>query len=491
MKKHLTLSISLIAILTGCGVNQPKIPNINQYKNSDGYKSYLYDTIIKDNKYLVSIVAEKPKEYIVDYRTNDENVETRFSEDVYDILDNARTYCKNVGGNFIYGKQAKEILENFSPNPLNPFPYISTLNEIKKQERNQGLYEKFAKCEANNGEGFTINMLPNVSQAGRITFMKDTLISYSRYYIIKQDKPQKLGYVGSVIFKHKTPIEIFSVKSGKLETKRETHREKKDYFSKMYLYKLCVSHNGTAYITNKFTSNGKMNVNDYIFARTKYFANKYPDPNPSIFRSYPIFADNNEYLWCESPNKMYNLTLETKNEEVYLKQGVDKKLKNMPFGTYKIPNNDNKVKENHPSENIPSVVKGLAKYTLNTQSNIIKSVGQDNYQTSYNGIEPDGCYYASVIKSNPLSVKRIYNFKKCDNSIKYIGLTGVEGLTDEAKTQFKQNMNNFENNCKIKNYARMEANEFVMKCLKNPSSNNYEFIIMKDGKLINKTVQRR
>jgi len=28
-----------------------------------------------------------------------------------------------------------------------------------------------------------------------------------------------------------------------------------------------------------------------------------------------------------------------------------------------------------------------------------------------------------------------------------------------------------------------------MKCLKNPSSNNYEFIIMKDGKLINKTDQ--
>jgi hypothetical protein len=472
-----------VAFLTGCATSQPKIENIGKFTNGDGYKQYMSETLTQNKE--ISIIAEKPNEFIFEVRTENEDMSMRLGEDVYNVINNAREYCSNISGKLIYGDQSIKELRLLKADPMNVFSYMSMLNDMNSQ--GMGIYDGFLKCDAPNLKGFKIDyMISNVEVYGRIsTFIKPPthLRTYSRYYHVIQDKPQSLGYVGTDL-KGKKPEQVFEKLNGKLATTKN----KRDYLEKMDAYKICVANGGTAYVSNFLTSNGKMNINDYIFARTEYLHKTYPAP--STFSIFPIFMENKEYIWCESPNKTYELTIETNNKTIFIKQGVSEELKNMPTGAFKVPEDkdEKSVKEiAYKKAEVPSVIKGLANYTLSTKSDTIKSVGQISYKTSYNGMEPDGCEYASVTKDGSFD-SQTYNFKKCGNSIVSLGQTGVETLTDEAKEQFERNMDQFENTCQLQNYARIEANEFVMKCFKNPVSNNYKIIIMKDGKVIKQMV---
>ncbi|WOE70481.1 hypothetical protein RZR97_02660 [Hydrogenimonas thermophila] len=477
MKYNFPIAITTALLLTGCATTQPKkIENIGQFANGDGYKQYMNETLGKNNK-DVSIIAEKPNEFIFEARTKAESTNMRFGEDVYNVIDNAREYCSNIGGIFIYGDQSIKELHSLKADPFSAFSYVSMLNDMKKQGK--GLYSGFLKCEAPNQRGFKIDYMVSDIEVDMwkgvgtpVTYMRD----YSRYYHVTQDKPQSLGYVGAE-FKGKALMQVFGKNSGDLYT-----RHAADYKNKMKAYKMCVANGGIAYVSNSLTSNGKVNINEYLFDKMAYLHEKYTKPN--VMRNIPIFLDYSETLWCESPNDAF--TVKTSNKKVYIEQGVSSQLKNMPVGAFKVPGDkdEKSVKETtYKKVKVPSVIKGLANYTLSTKSDTIKSVGQISYKTSFNGIEPDGCEYASVTKVDPFD-SQTYNFKKCGNNIISLGQTGVEDLTDEAKEQFKRNMNQFENTCKLQNYARMEANEFVMKCFKNPLSNNYKIIIMKNGKLV-------
>jgi len=142
---------------------------------------------------------------------------------------------------------------------------------------------------------------------------------------------------------------------------------------------------------------------------------------------------------------------------------------------------------NAKNQSAVEVESELANYTLSSKMDTYKTVGQIRYETSYNGIEPDGCEYASVTKRN-MQRADMHNFKQCfGGNIAYIGKTGVEELTDEAKEQLKSISRSLEASCKLQNQATANINEFTAKCFKNPY-NNFKFIILKHGKLITKGV---
>ncbi|NLO17997.1 MAG: hypothetical protein GX118_07390 [Arcobacter butzleri] len=135
------------------------------------------------------------------------------------------------------------------------------------------------------------------------------------------------------------------------------------------------------------------------------------------------------------------------------------------------------------------VEQGLATYTLASKTDTYKSIGQIQYETSYNGIEPDGCEYASVTK-RMMQNSQIQNFKQCNGGqISYVGGTGVEELTDEAKEQLQSVSKRLEASCKLQNQAVAKINEFTFKCFKNPLNDSYKFVTLKDGKLILKVIR--
>lgn len=126
----------------------------------------------------------------------------------------------------------------------------------------------------------------------------------------------------------------------------------------------------------------------------------------------------------------------------------------------------------------------LAAKTLASKMDTFQMVGGIEYETSYNGTEPDGCEYAGV-KKTLLGAQESYNFKSCRGQISYVGKTGVEGLTREVKERFNASRQRFETICKRQGQARIELNEFTFKCFSSPNSpDSYKWVVLKEGKMI-------
>jgi len=129
-----------------------------------------------------------------------------------------------------------------------------------------------------------------------------------------------------------------------------------------------------------------------------------------------------------------------------------------------------------------------SRLTLNkvSQKSTFRSIGQIQYETSYNGVEPDGCEYASVTK-RMFQNAQIQNFKQCSGGqLSYVCRIEVEELTDEAKEQLQSVGKRVEASCKLQNQAKAKINEFTFKCFRNSTYERYKFVTLKDGKLIAK-----
>ncbi|MBD3798080.1 MAG: hypothetical protein IE887_10215, partial [Campylobacterales bacterium] len=264
-----------------------------------------------------------------------------------------------------------------------------------------------------------------------------------------------------------------------------------------FAQKYCSVNGGNLYIANGVTKFKKMSIDDYYFARLDQIKDK---------SSINIFMDK-DYIWCENPNnKAKEFTLLHNGSTIDYKQGVAKEhleAKGVSFAKATVDTiplkTSTQTKELSKETLLSSydqkklstlgVEQGLATYTLASKTDTYKSIGQIQYETSYNGIEPDGCEYASVTK-RMMQNSQIQNFKQCNGGqISYVGRTGVEELTDEAKEQLQSVSKRLEASCKLQNQAVAKINEFTFKCFKNPLNDRYKFVTLKDGKLILKVIR--
>jgi hypothetical protein len=489
MKKQNLLLIGSIAatvLFSGCAGTQPSVPMTKDIKS---FKDY----IVKkrgntSDVYEYNIIAEKPHQTIIEYRTKNEVPATRDAGDVMEVLDDAKEYCQAIGGNGIYGDQAIKTINSlptaFSVN------YLGYKNEMRSQ--GFGHYDGFYKC-ASLKDGFEIEyMRDNIELQQSNMIGGGYMQTYSRYYHIIHDKPQKRGSklwlvndkFKSIADKYPTAKDAYRVdESGQFDYKYERIG---------FAQKYCSINGGELYVANAPSSYKKMSIDDYYFVRLNKLREN---------RSVNIFMDR-DYFWCENPNNLTKeFTLVHNGSKIDYKQGVAKeylktkgvsfekaKVDTIPLKTLSKPQEVSKDSViNNFNEKLASslnVEKALATFTLASKNDTYKSVGQLEYETSYNGIETDGCEYASVTKTL-MQNSTIHNFKQCnDGDVTYLGKTGVEELTDEAKEQLASMIKVLKSSCDLQNSATASINEFTFKCFKNPQSSSYKYVVLKDGKFL-------
>lgn len=481
---HLVAVFAAGLVFAGCAVSdQSRIVNIGQL---NGLKDYIGQKRATDTG-SYDIIAERPYQTIIEYRTFNEPTNTADARDIMEVLGDANEYCQAIGGNGIYGDRSIRALQDL-PTAFS-IDYVGYRNEMNRQ--GLGHYGGFYKC-ASIKDGFEIEHMKD-----NIELRQDHMIgggymrTYSRYYLLNHDKPQAFGlktWMKSDKFikyaaKHKKPADYFGIDS--------TARAPWKYERATGAQKLCTIRGGQLYIANALTKFGKMSVDDYLFTRLEQINGK---------STINMFMDK-DYFWCENPSdKSEEFTLEHIGQDVYYKDGVDLeylKSKGVSIQTVAseisspknlyvtdISKSDVIAKSEQKHEVAVNLEKGLAAYTLASKSDMFKSVGQNTYETSYNGMEPDGCEYVSVTK-RLLKSSDIHNFKQCKGGdVVYIGKTGVEELSDEAKDQLRMIGKRLEATCKLQNQATATLNEFTLKCFKNPSSNAIKTVVMKDGKMI-------
>lgn len=479
-------------LFSGCVGTQPNIPITKDIKS---FKDYIVKKRGNTSDiYEYNIIAEKPYQTIIEYRTKNETEDIKDARDVMKVLGDAREYCRAIGGNGIYGDQSIKVLKSL-PTAFS-FDYIKYRKEMTRQ--GTGHYSGFYKC-ASAKDGFEIDyMRDNIEFQQQHMIGGGYMYTYSRYYHIIHDKPQKSGskfWLVNDEFKdyaneYPTAKETYDVdETGQIDFKYERIG---------FAQKYCSVNGGVLYIANPLTKFKKMSIDDYYFARLEQIKDK---------RSINIFMDK-DYFWCENPNdKSKEFTLiHNGGSTIDFKQGVAKgylQAKGVSFAKATVDTIPLKTKSKPQEVTKDSVInrfnkklassinveKALAAFTLASKKDTYKSIGQIQYETSYNGTEPDGCEYASVTK-RMMQNSQIQNFKQCNGGqISYVGKTGVEELTDEVKEQLQSVSKILKSSCKLQNQAVAKINEFTFKCFKNPMNNSYKFVTLKDGKLILKVIR--
>jgi len=488
MKKYNLLLISGIAatvLFSGCAGTQP---TISLTKDIKSFKDYIVKKRA-DESGRYDIIAEKPHQTIIEYRTHNEQIDLADARDIMEIIDDASEYCQAIGGNGLYGDQSIKELQKL-PTSFS-VDYIRYRDEMARQ--GSGHYSGFYRC-ASAKDGFEIEYMRD-----NIEFRENRMIgggvmrTYSRYYFITHNNPQntnskiwfKSDDYKKFASKYSTPDKFFDPDS----TAQIPWRYERVTAAQRY----CSYNGGNLYIANALSSFKKMDIEDYYLVRLEQIKDE---------STINIFM-NKDYIWCENPNnKAQEFTLVHDGSTIDFKQGVAKgylEAKGVSFTKATVDTIPLKTStqtklsketllSSYDQKKLSTleVEQGLATYTLATKTDTYKSIGQIQYETSYNGIEPDGCEYASVTK-RMMQNSQIQNFKQCNGGqISYVGKTGVEELTDEAKEQLQSVSKILEASCKLQNQAVAKINEFTFKCFKNPLNSSYKFIIMKDGKLIGK-----
>lgn len=485
-KQNLLLigSIAATVLFSGCAGTQPPVTMTNDIQS---FKDYIVKKRANETgKY--DIIAEKPHQTIIEYRTFDEQSSLADARDVMNVLDDAKEYCQAIDGNGLYGDQAINELQDL-PTSFS-IDYVQYRNDMTRQ--GFGHYSGFYKCVAVK-DGFEIEyMKKDVALRQNDMIGGGALKTYSRYYLTTHDNPQdtnskfwfKSKDYKEYVSKNDTPKKVFNVDA--------TAQMPWKYERVTGAQKYCSYNGGNLYIANAISSYKKMDIEDYYFARLEQIKDT---------SSINVFMDK-DYIWCEnSNNKAQEFTLVHNGTTVDFKQGIDKgylEAKGVSFSkaaSDTIPLKTSSQTKELSKETLMAsydqkkasalgVEQGLATYTLATKADTYKSIGQIQYETSYNGIEPDGCEYASVTK-RMIQNAQIQNFKQCNGGqITYIGRTGVEELTDEAKEQLKSISTKLEASCKLQGQAAAKINEFTFKCFKNSLNNSYKFVVLKDGKLL-------
>lgn len=478
--------IAATVLFSGCVGTQP----IPITKDIQSFKDYIAKKRADETgKY--NIIAEKPHKTIIEYRTFNEPSDTAGARDIMEVLGDAKEYCQAIGGNGIYGDQSINELRKL-PTAFS-VDYIQHTRDMKRQ--GSGYYSGFYKC-ASAKDAFEIEYMKEpIALRQNHMIGGGTLLTYSRYYLITHDNLQKntnskfwlqSKRYKDMVAEENTPEKYFDIDS----TAQMPWRYEKITAAQKY----CSYNGGNLYIANALSSYKKMDIEDYYFVRLE----RIKDTN-----TINIFMDK-DYVWCENPsNKVQEFTLVHNGPTIDFKKGVAKeylKAKGVSFTNATsdtIPLKTSTQGKELSKETVATeynrkkivdlgVEQELAMYTLSTKTDTYKSIGQIQYETSYNGVEPDGCEYASVTK-RMLQNAQIQNFKQCNGGqLSYIGRTGVEELTDEAKEKLQSVSKRLEASCKLQNQATAKINEFTFKCFKNPFNSSYKFIIMKDGKLISK-----
>jgi len=489
MKKCNILLMSGIAatvLFSGCAGTKPNIPIT---KDIQSFKDYIIKKRANETRDY-DIIAEKPHQTIIEYRTFNEQSSLADARDIMEVLGDAKEYCQAIGGNGIYGDQVinelQELPTSFS------MDYVQYRNDMTRQ--GFGHYSGFYKC-ASAKDSFEIEyMKKDIALRQNNMMGGGTLRTYSRYYLTTHDNIQNTNSkfwlqskkYKDTVAKSNTPKELFNIDS--------TAQMPWGYERITGAQKYCSYNGGNLYIANALSSYKKMDIEDYYFARLEQIKDT---------SSINIFMDK-DYVWCEnSSNKAQEFTLVHNGSTIDFKQSVDKEyLETKGVSFAKATSDTIPLKTSTQSKELSKetvmteynqkkvaalgVEQELATYTLSTKTDTYKSIGQIQYETSYNGVEPDGCEYASVTK-RMLQNAQIQNFKQCNGGqLSYVGRTGVEELTDEAKEQLQSVSKRLEASCKLQNQAMTKINEFTFKCFKNPFNSSYKFIIMKDGKLISK-----
>lgn len=491
MKKYLLIFGSIVMLIfSGCAGNNYQI-GTPQVKQADNLKDY----IIKKNKnagtmIVYQIVAENPKETVISYRILRENSKFKTAQPIITVLDDAIEYCKYIGGHPIFGDQSIDTLKSLPS--LFDSKYSNYIKQMNMQGK--GLYEGFFKCES-PADGFEIDyMLSNVEKDSWYSHFAGAYMSdYSRFFHIYHNKPQKIGYKSW--FESK-PIKdkVLKNESAKKNMGYDTNNPRPySYQAIRYDRWYCSINGGKMYVSNKITNYKLMDINDYIIGAIDEGIKEYSGKNrqPYIF---PLFKGKT-YFICENskqPDKSFTL-IKDKNRLAY-KDGTDRKylqLRGVSFKKIAANNGDFGLligKSKAKVLKMSNAANRLALETLKTMSDKIEAEGNTIYETSYNGKDANGCKYASVIVKT-FTQPTIYNFKQCGGqAIEPLGETGVETLTSEAKAQIEAISSSLKQMCKMQNHAEAKVNEYDIKCFKNPNSESYKMIILKDGLLISKKI---
>jgi|GEM_PF-1146576 len=483
MKKYNILliisGIAAMVLFSGCGGKKPKpyIPDNPLPITSDiqSFKDYILKK--RANKTtLDNIIAEKPHQTIIEYRTY-EVLNLQIARDIMVALDDTREYCQAIGGNGIYGDQAIKKFEDL-PNSSST-EYVNKYTYYQNEMTRQGLgrYSGFYKC-ASAKDGFEIEYMKDKIDLQQEYILGDNTLIYSRYYFITHDNPQKLNT--KFWFKN----DEYERRVGYKDAAEKAFREEDEweYEKGTGAQKYCSYHGGKLYIANVLSEYKKMDIEDYYFERLEQIKDK---TNNKIFT-------NMDYFWCENPNnKAQEFTLVHNDTTLDFKKGVNKgylKAKGVSLNQTKKLSKKTVEDKDVKNKSSLKVESELAKYTLSTTDERIRKIGPIIYETSYNGVRPDGCEYASVIMKIYQQVADIHNFKQCSGKkMVYIG-TSVEELTDKEKEQIKSVGRSLRASCKLQNQATANINEFTVKCFKDPYKDYYKHIVLKNGKLITRYV---
>lgn len=470
MKKTTKFSILLVSILglAGC-VGQPDINKITQ--NGGNFK----DVLQKDKGF--TIVADNKKETLVsavNYAI-DTGVD---GESVYDMYDLAKAYCDNIGGKSIVGTDLQNI-QRLYPNPM----HFSTAKIVFATKTAPNV---LFKCVSNK-DGFSIiekGLYQAVYGKNMLKGNRTELAYYYRYFLIKHDKPQKYPYKDkdlSLSKNYSLPTTTIKYTYGWNNPPMRSY----EYVS-YYANLICRNNDGKSYIQ----------VRDKLFDFDNYLTYTIKrDYKKSGWRDiqYLHIAPMSAKFYCKLPNnKGFEAVWNLKGATIYpyIKDKVDfNKISTLPLKqtNQKTQNiiqpisqqNTTQMQQINSQLSNMSIQKGIGYKVLATQKPFLLNTGMVTYQGYYIG-KYQGCDRSAVIVKTSKE-KTIYNYAKCGNEYKDLGITPPVAFDRMDLQNIKALLPTLKTNCKINGSFKMKYrnNDFICRY----KDGTYQIFIMQNGYL--------
>jgi len=467
MKKTITFSLITGAILfSGCAVTGI---SIEKAKKEGGVREYIAqeDRIFADRDdktlfYTYSRIAGNPPPMLVG--------------DVTSIRDKLKEYCeKGLGGKWEDGKRYHMLMIH------SMFRHATLLNKSPKTD---GL----GVCIAPNGKGYKAKELGlfsfNIDWEITKSLGGGDRVSWRRYYEIEYDTPNK-PKKDYVAYSFKS---YFGDKYGKIKEMVKYYKGIANYDkgsqTLLETHPLCRSGGGKVYIaTDEGTGMKKVDMNDYLIAMFDYLYKKNKDKKEKLYHQYIMFpVDKKGYIWCENPNNKDNEFMLIWNGIRF--DGIDYIRKDLisnleedkDFTAKDIKNiKDSKTTPKLANKLDDKKVENIAKSVFSLKGNVnISNDPYVKYYGTYIGKIGD-CEYTSVEKKD-IKLSKIYNFKKCNDEIKFTGQT-LKGLSVNEYKKIKFNLNELKRNCAVDGVALMQVDGYNLYCRSNKNGGFKIFIL--------------
>jgi hypothetical protein len=465
MKAKIVLSlITGVILFSGCATSN--LPFSNKKIAKENIKDYLLS-----KKYY--IFDDSPnKTLILTYNASAGNPPKMSVQDVLDMRDDLKNYCKAKGGQWIDGARYFKLAK---------LDYLRAFTLINKEPKIDGLGE----CIAPDGFKAKELGLFNYNEDWQIArgLGGGERVSYTRYYELIYNKPQPTNKDYVVLaykkFFENTHYDNIDKMVKDLDNLLNSN---KDAYYLLTTYPICRKNGGVEYIaTDAGTNMQKMKMQNYLFMEYEKLYNKYKDKSERLGFQYTIFPVKEKgYIWCENTANPDNQFMYVwKNGTFHIQKGINKELiSNLKTNTASnFTDTNKKIKQSVPKiTGADRSAENLAKGVFTMKSDIkVDTNPYVKYYGYYIG-KIGNCEYASVNKKTK-NMNFIYNFKQCNGNFEYIGQT-LKGLTKAEYNRFNPYINALKESCKVNGKAMINVNGYNLYCKSNSSGSALKIFIL-------------